>query len=310
MKIIITGGASFLGQRLAQALLTSQEFPDFRELYLIDVIPPVRPTADRRVRCQVADLAAPGTIEALLYQPVDILFHLAAIGYQQTAADFEFGIKINFDATRQILEASRRALKPCTLILTSSTAVGSATVTDATALHPHSAFGTQKALSELLIKDYSRRGLIDGRIVRLPLLRLEPASGQEHITTFLAPLIQNLLANKEVSWPIDPRLPLWLASTHAIVNNLLHSALLPSSSWGDQRVVTLPGITTTSHSLIEALKQRMTRDSLPLIHYAVDESLNAILAGQPSQFERSPAEALGFRGDRSLSELFSCFFES
>ncbi|WP_253306621.1 NAD-dependent epimerase/dehydratase family protein [unidentified bacterial endosymbiont] len=310
MKIIITGGASFLGQRLAQALLTSQEFPDFKELYLIDVIPPVRPTADRRVRCQVADLAAPGTIEALLYQPVDILFHLAAIGYQQTAADFEFGIKINFDATRQILEASRRALKPCTLILTSSTAVGSATVTDATALHPHSAFGTQKALSELLIKDYSRRGLIDGRIVRLPLLRLEPASGQEHITTFLAPLIQNLLANKEVSWPIDPRLPLWLASTHAIVNNLLHSALLPSSSWGDQRVVTLPGITTTSHSLIETLKQRMTRDSLPLIHYAVDESLNAILAGQPSQFERSPAEALGFRGDRSLSELFSCFFES
>lgn len=310
MKIIITGGASFLGQRLAQALLTSQEFPDFKELYLIDVIPPVRPTADRRVRCQVADLAAPGTIEALLYHPVDILFHLAAIGYQQTAADFEFGIKINFDATRQILEASRRALKPCTLILTSSTAVGSATVTDATALHPHSAFGTQKALSELLIKDYSRRGLIDGRIVRLPLLRLEPASGQEHITTFLAPLIQNLLANKEVSWPIDPRLPLWLASTHAIVNNLLHSALLPSSTWRDQRVVTLPGITTTSHSLIEALKQRMTRDSLPLIHYAVDESLNAILAGQPSQFERSPAEALGFRGDRSLSELFSCFFES
>lgn len=309
MKIIITGGASFLGQHLAQALLTSQEFPDFKELYLIDVIPPVRPTADQRVRCQVADLAAPGTIEALLYQPVDILFHLAAIGYQQTEADFEFGIKINFDATRQLLEASRRALKPCTLILTSSTAVGSATVTDATALHPHAAFGTQKALSELLINDYSRQGLIDGRIVRLPLLRLEPASGQGAITTFLAPLIQNLLANKVVSWPIDPTLPLWLASTRSIVNNLLHSALLPSSTWGNQRAVTLPGITTTSYLLIEALKQRMTCDPLPLIHYAVDEALNAILAGQPSQFERSPADALGFQGDRSLSELLSCFFE-
>jgi nucleoside-diphosphate-sugar epimerase len=309
MKIIITGGASFLGQRLAQALLTSQEFPDFKELYLIDVIPPLRPTEDRRVRCQVADLAAPGNIEALLYQPADILFHLAAVGYQQTEADFDFGIKVNFDATRQLLEASRRALKPCILILTSSTAVGSAKITDASARHPHSAFGTQKALGELLTLDYSRQGFIDGRVMRLPLLRVEPSGRQGGITTFLAPLIQKLLTGKEVVWPVDPTLPLWLASTNSIVNNLLRSALLPRSAWSDQQAVTLPGITATSYTLIEALRPLIPSNAKPLIHYTLDESLNAIIAGQPSSLELLPADALGFQGDSSLVDLFSSLLE-
>ncbi|MEW9824260.1 MAG: NAD-dependent epimerase/dehydratase family protein [Candidatus Symbiodolus clandestinus] len=305
MKIVITGATSFLGQCLAQALIMAKGGIDFTELYLIDVVPPRRPSTDPRIRCQVADLAAPGTLESLFYQPADWLFHLASVGYQQTEADMTFGFKVNFEVTRQLLEICRQMYKPCRLIFTSSICVSSKQAIDSQTLQPTSSFGCQKALSELLIQDYARRKLIDVRILRLPLLRIEPPRLEPSISGLIGVLLSALLVGQSVDWPIDPALPLWLANPQTLVKQILQAAQLPMDQKMPGRPLTLPGLAVTSTALIEACQAWLSFDPASKVSYRLDSALNNLLYQQPINFNCQPSLTLGFPIDNSPSALLS-----
>ncbi|MDQ4142072.1 MAG: NAD-dependent epimerase/dehydratase family protein, partial [Bacteroidota bacterium] len=176
MQIIITGGGGFLGQRLAKALLNSALA--FDELLLVDKILPSNPGEDARVRCQFADLSEPGMAAALVSSKTSLIFHLAAIVSSQAENDFDLGWRINLDVTRLLLEACRHTKKGIRFVFSSSLAVFGpplpAIVNDTTAVTPHSSYGTQKAMGELLLNDYSRKGFVDGLALRLPTICVRP----------------------------------------------------------------------------------------------------------------------------------------
>ncbi len=311
MKIMITGAAGFLGQRLARALLTSSNAPAFNELVLVDVVPPARPNDDRRVRCEVADLAVPGTVEALLEVQIDILFHLAGVMSGQAEADFELGIKVNFDVTRHLLEVIRRNNRIMKFIFTSSLAVFGgelpSVVTDMTAVNPQSSYGAQKAMCELLINDYTRKGFIDGRILRLPTVSVRPGAPNQAASSFASSIIREPLQGKHAICPVNPDMSIWLASPDTVIDNLLRAAMLPATAFGSTRAVNLPGITVTVREMIDALTDIAGADTAALIRFEHDETIHRFIASLPSSFNTQRALAMGFRADHKVHDLIHQF---
>ena len=176
MQIIITGGAGFLGQRLAKALLQSNV--SFDEILLADIVMPVIPVGDGRVTCQQVDLSEEDAAKKLVTSKTAVVFHLAAVVSSHAEKDFDIGYKVNLDITRLLLEACRHHNSGIKFIFSSSLAVYGgklpAVVTDTTAVTPRSSYGTQKAMGELLVNDYSRKNFIDGRVFRLPTICVRP----------------------------------------------------------------------------------------------------------------------------------------
>jgi nucleoside-diphosphate-sugar epimerase len=314
MKIMITGAAGFLGQRLARALLTSSNAPAFNELVLVDVVPPTRPNDDLRVRCQVADLTVPGTVEALLEMQPDIVFHLAGVMSGQAEADFELGIKVNFDVTRHLLEAIRRNNRVIKFIFTSSLAVFGgelpSVVTDMTAVNPQSSYGAQKGMCELLINDYTRKGFIDGRILRLPTVSVRPGAPNQAASSFASSIIREPLQGKHAICPVNPDLSIWLASPDTVIYNLLHAAMLPVTAFGSTRTVNLPGITVTVREMIDALTDIAGADTAALIRFEHNEAINRFIASLPGNFNTQRALAMGFRADHQVHDLIHQFINN
>jgi nucleoside-diphosphate-sugar epimerase len=313
IKIMITGAAGFLGQCLARALLTSSNAPAFDELMLVDVVAPPRPNNDRRVRYEVADLTIPGTIEALLEMQTDILFHLAVVMGGKAEADFELGIKVNFDITRHLLEAIRRQNRIIKFIFTSSLAVYGgelpSVITYMTAVNPQSSYGTQKARCELLINEYTRKGFIDGRILRLPIVSVRLGGPFQAFSSFASSIIREPLQGKHAICPVNPDLSLWLSSPNTVIDNLLHAATLPGTAFGSSRTVNLPGITVTVREMIDALTDIAGADTASLIRFEHNEVIDRLVASWPRSFNTQRALAMGFRADHQIHDLIHQFID-
>ncbi|BCO15043.1 nucleoside-diphosphate-sugar epimerase [Aeromonas hydrophila] len=305
MQIIITGGGGFLGQKLARALLHSS-LP-FSELLLVDIQAPPA-LADSRVRCLQADLTAPGVADSLISERTTVVYHLAAIVSSHAEQDFDLGWQVNLDTTRSLLEACRHARPGIRFVFTSSLAVYGGPlpelVNDGTALTPTSSYGTQKAMGELLVNDYSRKGYVDGLALRLPTICVRPGKPNRAASSFVSSIIREPLQGEVTVCPVSPDLRLWLSSPATVVANFLLAATLPK---GDGRSINLPGISVTVGEMLTALTQAGGQAARDRVQFAADPAIERIVASWPGRIDNQRATALGFMADRTFADIIDSF---
>ena len=298
MQIIITGGGGFLGQRLARALLQSPMA--FQELLLVDILLPDNPGQDARVRCQQADLTAAGAA-ALVTSETGIIFHLAAIVSSHAENDFDLGWQVNLEVTRKLLEACRHTKPGIRFVFSSSLAVFGgplpAVVNDTTAATPRSSYGTQKAMGELLLNDYSRKGFVDGLALRLPTICVRPGRPNQAASSFVSSIIREPLHGETAICPVSPDLNLWLSSPATVVENLLHAATLDAALLTDWRTINLPGIGVTVQQMLDALGRKTDAATLARVRFEPNEAINRIVSSWPGAMDNTRALQLGCRAD-------------
>jgi nucleoside-diphosphate-sugar epimerase len=320
MHVLIIGAAGMIGRKLAARLGADGSLGgrEISALSLLDVITPVAPAGTRaRVATDVLDLSAPGAAERAIATRPDVIFHLAAIVSGEAEADFEKGYQINLDGTRALFEAVRlesahHPYRP-RLVFTSSIAVFGAPFPDAIGdeffTTPLTSYGTQKAIGELLLSDYSRRGFFDGVGIRLPTICIRPGAPNKAASGFFSNILREPLAGQEAVLPVGEDVRHWHASPRAAVGFLLHAATLDTGMLGARRNLTMPGLSATVGEQIEALRKVAGEKAVRLIRREPDPTIARIVAGWPRNFEARRAEALGFRAERSFEEIIRVHIE-
>jgi D-erythronate 2-dehydrogenase len=319
MRIVITGGCGFLGRRLALFLLErGSRLGAIDELVLFDNAPSVLPLPDdRRVSLVTGDIADRDAVRRLIVPGTDAVFHLAAIVSGQAEADTDLGYRINLDGTRAVLDACRAISRPggtCPrVIFASSLAVyGGAlpeAVGDDTALTPQTSYGTQKAIGELLVNDYSRKGFVDGRALRLPTVVVRPGRPNRAASTFASSMIREPLAGQDAICPVAPQTVMALASPRRVVAALAHAHDLPGAAFGISRSLQLPGFSTTVAEMAEAVRRVAGAAAYARIRWQPDPQIQAIVSGWPRALATPRADALGFARDSGIDEAVRFFVE-
>ncbi|QHV99034.1 D-erythronate dehydrogenase [Spirosoma endbachense] len=309
MQLIITGGAGFLGQRLAKALLSSSFI--FDELLLVDIVMPANPGNDTRITCQQADLSEGDAARNLITAKTGIIFHLAAVVSSHAEKDFDLGWKVNLDITRQLLEACRHQRQGIRFVFASSLAVygGSlpALVNEATVVTPHSSYGAQKAIGELLINDYTRKNFVDGRVLRLPTICVRPGRPNLAASSFVSSIIREPINGEEAICPVAPELPVLVSSPDTIIQNIIKGASLDGAVFGEWRTVNLPGISVTVQQMLESLERVTDKETLARIQFKPDPAINAIVLSWPTVMDNTRALALGFEVDGHFDQFITQF---
>jgi nucleoside-diphosphate-sugar epimerase len=317
MKVLITGGAGFLGARLAMRLLSKGTLrgadgkdQEIEQLTLLDVAPP-RDVSDRRVRVLTGDIADPTVVAAALDDETDSIFHLAAVVSGQAEADFDLGMRINFDATRLILERARRNGNRPRVVFTSSVAVFGPplppVVQDDTAAVPQSSYGAQKLMCELLVHDSSRKGFVDGRALRMPTISVRPGKPNMAASSFASGIIREPLAGEESVCPVAPETVMWLMSPGKAIENLVHGHELDAERLGPSRIVHMPGLSVTVRDMVGALERVAGPEVSRRIRWEGDPAVIRIVSSWPGRFATPRAQALGFQADRSFEDIVRAY---
>lgn len=319
MKMLITGGAGFLGRRLARKLLERGEVtgPDgvkqrIDELVLLDVVKGGDLLSnDTRVTQFVGDIADRAVLERAIDTDTAAIFHLAAIVSGQAEADFDLGMRINLDASRLLLDVCRARGHRPRVVFTSSVAVyGGAlpdVVKDETALNPQSSYGTQKAIAELLLADYTRRGFVDGRVLRLPTISVRPGRPNAAASSFASGIVREPLNGEEAVCPVPRETRLWLLSPRRAIDALIAGWELASEQLGNQRTLNLPGISVSVDEMIAALREVAGEAAARRIRFEEDERIVKIVGSWPGQWDTSRAEQLGLRGDATFADVIRAY---
>jgi len=319
VKVLITGGAGFLGRRLADKLAgrgtlkgTDGRDHAIDEIVLLDVVAAGGFT-DARIRTIVGDISDAALLHRAIDRDTASVFHLAAIVSGQAEADFDLGMRINVDATRSLLDACRASGHGPRVVFTSSVAVYGgdlpATVLDSTALNPQSSYGTQKAIGELLINDYSRKGFIDGRVLRLPTISVRPGKPNKAASSFASGIIREPLNGERSTCPIAPETRVWLLSPRKAIEGLILGHELPAQALGSNRAVNLPGVCVTVREMVTALERVAGTEAAKRVRWECDEATNRIVASWPGAWDTQRAEALGFRGDADFDGIIRAYIE-
>ncbi|WP_085917356.1 D-erythronate dehydrogenase [Halomonas sp. CSM-2] len=315
MHIAITGAAGFLGQRLVHQLLARGELRQqpVTRLTLIDQVEAPQPEAGNvAVTPMALDITEPGALDRVFEQRPDVIYHLAAVVSSAAEADFDLGLRVNFDATRALLEACRqRELSDTRLIMASSVAAYGGdlpeVLDDMTALHPQNSYGAQKAMSELLVNDYSRRGLVDGLVLRLPTIVIRPGRPNAAASSFASSILREPLNGEEAICPVPVELPMFVMSPGKVVDALVHGAEVPGEALGTFRAFMLPGITITVAEMLEALRDAAGEKAFSLVRHEPDPRIEAIVASWPARFDTAKAKQLGFVGDENFKQIIDAF---
>ncbi len=319
MKVLITGGAGFLGQRLARQLLArgglrggDGSLRTIEQIVLVDVVP-AHDFGDPRVRAVSGDIADGALMRSLIDSDTGSIFHLAAIVSGQAEADFDLGMRINLDASRLLLEVCRELGHRPTVVFTSSVAVyGGAlpdVVRDDTALNPQSSYGAQKAIGEFLLNDFSRKGFVDGRVLRLPTISVRPGKPNKAASSFASGIIREPLNGEAVVCPVAPELRLWLLSPRRAVEALIAGHELPASAFGNSRTVNLPGVSVSVGEMVAALAAVAGPEVAARISFAPDPAVERIVQSWPAAWDASRALALGLRGDNDIETIIRVYVE-
>lgn len=315
MRILIIGGAGMIGQKLVARLVKDGKLgtDPIKSIVLSDVVAPAVLKAAFPIQTQVSDLSEPGQAEALIRDKPDVIFHLAAIVSGEAEADFERGYRINLDGTRHLFEAIRRAQYRPRVVFTSSIAVFGAPFPDAIHdeffLTPLTSYGTQKAIDELLLSDYSRRGFFDGIGIRLPTICVRPGKPNRAASGFFSGIIREPLNGVEAVLPVSEDVRHWHASPRAAIGFLVHAATMDTSVLGARRNITMPGLSVTVGEQIEALRRVAGEKTTGLIRRQADPTIVQIVQGWPRNFSAKRAVDLGFRADRSFEEIIRIYIE-
>jgi nucleoside-diphosphate-sugar epimerase len=313
MRIVITGGAGFLGRRLAHAIVARGHLTDatgahrpVREVVLVDVVA-AGGFADPRVRAIAGDVADPALVAAAIGSDTDSVFHLAAVVSGEAEADFDLGWRVNVDATRLLLERCRALARPPRVVFASSVAVfGGAlpdVVPDTQVLAPQSSYGAQKAVGELFVHDYTRKGFLDGRSLRLPTVSVRPGKPNRAASSFASGILREPLAGVEATCPVPADTRMWLLSPRRVIDNLLLGHEVPAAALTQGRSVNVPGISVTVAGMLDALR-RVAGDAVAArVRFAPDPAVERIVRTWPRDFEAAYGRALGMQADADFDAI-------
>lgn len=308
MKIVVTGGAGFLGSRLIEALLSpaaSDLVPGLSGILSVDLAP--CPVQDPRVESVIGDVADPAFITPLIDADTALVYHLAAVVSGQAEADFDLGMRVNLDATRVLLEACRHHTRTPKLVFASSLAVFGGElperVPEDLAPLPQSSYGAQKAMAELLINDYSRKGFIDGRVCRLPTISVRPGKPNAAASSFASGIIREPLAGEPSNCPVPLDTRLWLSSPDTVIANLVHAARLEGAALGLRRTLNLPGISVRVSQILDSLARVGGDAARALVSHEPDERVQRIVCSWPGDFDIERPLRLGFHVDENFDAV-------
>jgi len=311
MRIVVTGGCGFLGRRVALRLL---ERRDVEELVLFDNTPSPAPLPeDPRLRLVTGDIADGETVRRVISPGTRSVFHLAAVVSGEAEADTDLGYRVNLDGTRMVLDACRALGTSPRLVFASSLAVYGGTlppaVGDDTPLTPQTSYGAQKSIGELLVNDYSRKGFVDGRALRLPTVVVRPGRPNRAASTFASSMIREPLSGRQAVCPVLPETVMALASPRRVVEALLHAHDLPGNAFGTSRSLQLPGFSVAVGEMAAAVRRAGGEEAYARIRWEPDPLIQRIISGWPAALAAPRAKALGFSADAGIDEVVRAFIE-
>ena len=323
MRILITGGAGFLGTMLTNELLTQADsgnltFGDhtagIHTITSLDMAP--SPVQDSRVWSLVGDLTDPAVLADALDGGVDVIVHLAAVLSGGSEQDFDLSSRVNIDGTRALLEGARQITaetgRAPRVVFTSSLAVFGGVVPEvvpeAWAAQPQSSYGAQKAIGELLVNEYGRKGFVDARICRLPTISVRPGRPNSAASSFASGIIREPLNGEQAPLPVPESTRLWLSSPRVVVRNLVRALsvapeVLDESAQAPWRVMNMPGITVTVAEMLAALERVAGAEVRARVCPEPDATVSAIVTGWPGAFDVSRMLELGFEADQSFDDI-------
>ena len=320
MRVVITGGAGFLGKKLALALQargtlfgTDGTVQPLSEIVLFDVVEPEGLLRDPRLVVKTGDIGDPEQVRRVIGDDTQGVFHLAAVVSANAEQDFDLGYHVNLDGTRNVLEACRRLASPARLVFASSVAVYGGDMPDVlhdgTILTPQTSYGAQKAMGELMVGDYGRKGFVDGRALRLPTIVVRPGKPNLAASTFASSIIREPLVGEEVVCPVERDAEMYILSPRRVIESLIHGFELPHDALGPVRMLTLPGITVSVGQMVEALRQVAGDQAVERIRWEPNPTIQRIVAGWPRRFDAQRARELGFKADADMVEIIDAHVE-
>ncbi|WP_417771833.1 D-erythronate dehydrogenase [Stappia sp.] len=320
MRILIIGAAGMVGRRLAEKLIAEGTLggKTIDTIHAVDVVEPqlAARTGGPRIEAAAGNVADEATVKTFVAGRPDVIFHLAAIVSGEAEVEFDKGYAINMDGTRYLLEAVRHQGDDYVprLVFTSSIAVFGAPfpekIDDTFFTAPLTSYGAQKAIGELLLSDYTRKGFVDGIGIRLPTIVVRPGKPNKAASGFFSGIIREPLAGIEAILPVEDGVRHWVASPAAAVGFLVHAATMDTSVLGDRRTLTMPGLSVTVAEMIEALRKVAGDDVVKLIRRERDPQIVKIVEGWPRDFVAARAEEVGFTADADFESIIRAHIAS
>jgi nucleoside-diphosphate-sugar epimerase len=325
MQVVVTGGAGMLGKKLVKAILKrgtlagadgAQAKVD--RIVVLDVAPPGSPAMadlpkDPRVVYTQGEVYDAALMKSLIAPGTGSVFHFAAVVSAGAEADTDLGYRVNLDGTRVVLEACRALGTGPRVVFTSSVAVYGGdmppVIPDDYPLRPQTSYGTQKAMGELMLNDYTRKGFIDGRALRLPTIVVRPGKPNLAASTFASSIIREPLSGQEAVCPVDPRTMMPLLSPRKTVEAFLTAHDLPGAAWGANRALHLPSLDVSVAEMAEGLKRVAGADAYTRIKWEIEPRIQKIVATWPGRLESKRARAMGFESDASIEAIITAFIE-
>jgi len=306
MKILVTGAAGFLGCRLIHSLLAGG--PGVRRVSTVIAADTSRsPIEDPRVDCRVGTIVDGNFVDSLLDADVHVVYHLAAVLSGQSEAEFDTGMRVNVEGTRGLLEACRARGTAPRFVFSSTVAVFGGdlppVVPETLALRPQTSYGVGKAIAELLVGEYSRRGFIDGVACRLATVTVRPGKPNSALSSFVSGVIREPLAGIDAVCPVPLDTPIWVSSPRTVTANLLHAGTMDTAKLGDNRSLNLPGISVSAGELLASLERVAGPEVRARVRVERDDRVARAMCGWPAALDATRALSLGFTADASVDGI-------
>jgi D-erythronate 2-dehydrogenase len=316
MKILVIGAAGMIGRKFCEALAKRPTIggKPVDELTMADAIAPEEPAgAPFSVRTVAVDIASPSVAQSLLADRPEIIYHLAAVVSGEAEADFDKGYRVNLGGIQQLFEAIRGAQYRPRVVFASSIAVFGTpfpeTIPEDFAPAPLTSYGTQKAIGELLLADFTRRGFFDGVGIRFPTICVRPGKPNKAASGFFSGIIREPLKGQAAVLPVTEDVRHWFASPRAAVNFLFHAGALDLDQLGSRRTLSMPGLSATVGEMIASLEIVAGPECVKLIQREPDPGIQKIVNGWAQRVDASRAQALGFRAETSFQEIIETHVE-
>lgn len=319
MNILITGGTGFIGKQIAYKILElgmitleGKGAQTIDKVILFDAFAGEDIPQDPKIQVVTGDITDKSLVEKIT-KNVDVVWHLAAVVSSAAEADFDLGMDVNLYGLLTLLEALRKHGSKPRVIFASGCAVFGGdlpeVVTDQTVVTPKSSYGMQKAVGELLVSDYSRKGFIDGRVLRLPTIVVRPGKPNKAASTFFSSIIREPLNGESAICPVQADTPVFMTSPRRCVESMIKAVMLSPDQLSDNRIIPLPGLTVTVQQMLEALEKVASKAAVDLVQWQEDKTIQRIVQSWPVQVEAKYAESLGFKADENFESIIQAHIE-
>ncbi len=315
MRILITGGGGFIGQKIAKALAGNGQLrgTPITGLTLVDLAAPPAVNAGFPIEYLACDISDRKAVEQVFVRPYDVIFHLAAVVSGAAEADFDLGMRVNLTGMIHVLEAAR-AQGTCPIVVYASSVAAHGgeepeIITDGLELNPQTSYGSQKVMGELLLNDMTRKCFLDGRGLRLPTVTVRPGQANAAASSFMSSIFRDTLQGEPSNCPVSPDFPVWHSAPRTVVENFLHAAEIDGAAFGFNRNINLPGRTDSIGEMIAAMTRVAGPEAEARITWQSDPVIETIVTGWRTYFQTDKALRLGFRADTSFEDSIRWFLE-